>query len=289
MTEPRGLHENHATDPYLELIKRCLMNSIYEDPGKQVAVWSPKMEKLIRSRSRIARALVAVFGPIWVHMLRPKPFDAAIREDGRDWPSVAHTMIGRKRLDNIEFCVKDVLKRGVQGDLIETGVWRGGAVIFMRAILNAYKVADRSVWAADSFEGLPRPNAKKYTADAHDKFHTHTELAVSLDEVRENFLRYGLLDDQVKFLKGWFRDTLPTAPIERVAVMRLDGDMYESTMDALVHLYAKLSVGGYVIIDDYNALPACKEAVHDYRRSQNITEEMKPIDWGAVYWRRSSE
>ena len=198
-------------------------------------------------------------------------------------------MIGRKRLDNIEFCVKDVLGRGVQGDLIETGVWRGGAVIFMRAILNAYGVTDRSVWAADSFEGLPRPNAKKYAADARDKFHTHSELAVSLDEVRENFRRYGLLDGQVQFLKGWFRDTLPTAPIERLAVMRLDGDMYESTMDALVHLYPKLSVGGYVIIDDYDALPACKEAVHDYRRSQNITEEMQPIDWAAVYWRRSSE
>jgi O-methyltransferase len=90
--------------------------------------------------------------------------------------------------------------------------------------------------------------------------HKARELAVSLEQVKANFDRYGLLDDQVRFLKGWFRDTLPVAPIERLAVLRLDGDMYESPMDTLVNLYPKLSEGGYVIVDDYGAIPACRQA-----------------------------
>lgn len=207
--------------------------------------------------------------------------------EGRVWPSAAHTMIGLKRLDNIQSCVESVLADGVPGDLIETGVWRGGATIFMRAVLKAYGVQDRNVWVADSFEGLPPPDAEKYPQDAGDRHHTARELAISLEQVKSNFERYGLLDGQVRFLKGWFRDTLPTAPIEKLAVARLDGDMYESTMDALVNLYPKLSVGGYLIVDDYGAVPACRQAVHDYREAHGISEELVDIDWTGVYWRRA--
>lgn len=211
----------------------------------------------------------------------------AARIEGRDWPDYAHTMIGIKRLDNLQFCVEDVLARAIPGDLIETGVWRGGATIFMRAILKAYDVKDRFVWVADSFEGLPIPNPEKYPVDAGDPHHTFKELAISIDQVKSNFARYNLLDDQVRFLKGWFRDTLVEAPIEKLSVLRLDGDMYESTMDALIHLYPKVSSGGFVIVDDYGAISSCRQAVEDYRATHNITEEIIPIDWTGVYWQRS--
>ena len=121
----------------------------------------------------------------------------------------------------------------------------------MRALLKAYAVKDRLVWVADSFKGLPVPNPEKYPADTGDRLHEFKELAVPLDQVKSNFAKYGLLDNQVRFLKGWFRDTLPNAPVEQLAIIRLDGDMYESTMEALVHLYPKLSRGGYSIVDDY--------------------------------------
>jgi hypothetical protein len=208
--------------------------------------------------------------------------------EGRIWPLVAHTMIGLKRLDNLEFCIEQVITNGVVGDLIETGVWRGGATIFMRAVLKAYGVTDRYVWVADSFEGLPPPEAGKYPHDAGDTLHEARELAISLEQVKANFERYGLLDDQVRFLKGWFRDTLPVAPIERLAVLRLDGDMYESTMDTLVNLYPKLSEGGYVIVDDYGAIPACRQAVHDYRSANAITEEIHDIDWTGIFWQKGN-
>jgi len=175
--------------------------------------------------------------------------------------------------------------RHVPGDFIETGVWRGGATIFMRAILQAYR-SDRTVWVADSFAGLPPPNAAQYPQDAGDWLHTRPELAVSLDEVRANFARSGLLDEQVRFLPGWFRETLPDAPIERLAVLRLDGDMYESTMDALRALYPKLSVGGYCIIDNYGAMESCQQAIHDYRREHGITDTIHTVDWTGAYWKR---
>jgi hypothetical protein len=197
-------------------------------------------------------------------------------------------MIGLKRLDNLEFCIEQVITNGVPGDFIETGVWRGGATIFMRAVLKAYGVTDRCVWVADSFEGLPPPDARKYPPDAGDRLHEATALAVSLEQVKANFDRYGLLDDQVRFLKGWFRDTLPAAPIERLAVLRLDGDMYQSSMDALVNLYPKVSQGGYVIVDDYGAIPACRQAVNDYRAANGITEEIRDIDWTGIFWQKGN-
>lgn len=205
--------------------------------------------------------------------------------DGHSWPSRAYTMIGLKRLDNLHFCIEDVLANNVPGDLIETGAWRGGATIFMRAVLKSHGVTDRLVWVADSFEGLPKPDPN-YPADAGSKLHEETELAVSLPEVKKNFSRYGLLDNQVKFLKGWFKDTLPDAPIERIAVLRLDGDLYQSTMDGLNNLYPKLSSGGYCIIDDWGAVPVCRQAVLDYREKHGITEEIEIIDWGGVYWKK---
>ena len=115
------------------------------------------------------------------------------------------------------------------GDLLEAGVWRGGACIFMHAILKAYGETGRRIWGADSFQGLPAPNPDKYPADSGQVFHCHTELAVSLEEVRRNFAKYGLLDDQVVFLQGWLQDSLPVAPIERLALLRIDADLYEST------------------------------------------------------------
>jgi len=195
-------------------------------------------------------------------------------------------MIGLRRLENIRFCVEDVLRRSVPGDLIETGVWRGGACIFMRAVLKAHGVVDRNVWLADSFQGLPKPDAR-YAQDAGDLHHTAPELSVSRSQVEDNFRRYGLLDDQVKFLVGWFADTLPGAPIERLAVLRLDGDMYGSTIQALESLYDKLSKGGYVIVDDYT-LKGCRAATDDFRRDRGISDEPIVIDRsGAVYWEKS--
>ncbi|SFX72661.1 O-methyltransferase [Thermoactinomyces sp. DSM 45891] len=212
------------------------------------------------------------------------------RQKGLDWPSIAHSMIGRERMNNLHQCMDSVIKEGIPGDFIETGVWRGGSCIFMRGFLKAHQITDRTVWAADSFEGLPMADPN-YPADQHSlsvAFHTMNFLKVSLEEVLENFRKYDLLDNQVAFLKGWFKDTLPAAPIQKIAIARLDGDMYASTWDALSNLYDKVSLGGYVIIDDY-FLPFCQEAVHDFRNQFGITDTLVDIDGSGSYWRKTKE
>jgi hypothetical protein len=215
-------------------------------------------------------------------------FDPEARRNGQDWPSEAETMIGWKRLDGLQTCVEDILRRNIPGDLFEAGVWRGGASILMRGVLKVYGDTRRIVWLADSFQGLPQADAVRYPADAGDHLADfNAYLGVPLQEVKNNFARYGLLDEQVRFLAGWFRDTLPGAPVERIAILRLDGDMYESTTDILENLYWRVSPGGYVVIDDYGALANCKAAVHDFRDKHRITERIQPIDWTGVLWQRS--
>jgi hypothetical protein len=244
---------------YLDLLKRCLTRTLFPDAS-----------------------IVAGLEP------RPGKFDAAIRKDGRDWPAEAETMVGMLRLNNVQECAEAALRNGVPGDFFEAGVWRGGTAILMRAILAAYDDRTRRVWVADSFEGLPRPDAAHYPADAGDRhWELSPYLAVPLEEVKHNFERYRLLDGQVRFLPGWFKDTLPGAPVGAIAVLRIDGDMYESTYQALDALYPKLSAGGYLIVDDYGALPNCKRAVHDFRERFGIRETIQAIDWTGVYWRKS--
>jgi O-methyltransferase len=245
---------------YLELMKDCVIGAVYRDPGNT---------------------------PTFGASSAPPAYRPEAREQGQDWPLVAHSMIGNRRMLNLWTLCEDVIARDVPGDFIETGAWRGGACIFMRALLKVYGVRDRTVWVADSFEGLPPPNADKYPLDRTWDFHLAPQLAVSLEQVRGNFDGYGLLDDQVRFLKGWFRDTLPTAPIERLAILRLDGDLYESTMDALKALYDKLSPGGYAIIDDFE-IEACRAAVEDFRRSRGIDDPIQVIDVSGVFWKKGS-
>lgn len=272
--------DSPAVALYLDVMAKMLTR--YEFEGRNVTVKLP-------SRSYESYLWDLVRGAMKgrdIRMVESGEFDREAREVGRDWPADAETMIGMKRLANVRACVESVIADGVPGDLIETGAWRGGSTIYMRAILKAHGETDRTVWVADSFEGLPAYDGR-YEADAGDQHHTRDELAISVDDVRDNFRRYDLLDEQVRFLVGWFSDTLPTAPIEQLAVLRLDGDMYSSTMDALDALYDKVSVGGYVIVDDYGAVPACAKAIHDFRDARGITDPIEEIDWAGVFWRKS--
>jgi O-methyltransferase len=266
---------------YLDLLERTLTRADATVEAKPVSADGPGV------RQAFKRRLLRELRARGLEVSRLRPVDPEARAEGRDWPEQAETMVGVRRLDNLRDCIVDVVERDVPGDIVETGVWRGGAMIFARAVLKTLGETERLVWCADSFEGLPPPDAATYPADEGDRHSTEDELAVSVEDVRANFARYGLLDDRVRFLKGWFRDTLPSAPIERIAVLRLDGDMYESTIVALQSLYDKVSPGGYVIVDDYGAVLACKQAVDDFRRERAIDDQLVEIDWTGSYWRRS--
>ena len=268
--------ETNARDLYLELMKRALLGELGAPAEKLVAIGSARRPlKRVVQRSLERRGLV---------LAKTVTEDRTQRLEGRIWPLDAVTMVGRPRLDDLQRCVEEVVARDVPGDCIETGVWRGGASMLMRAVLNAHGARDRKVWLADSFAGLPPPDPR-YPADTDGTFHLHERLAIPLEEVQENFARFGLLDESVVFLKGWFADTLPRTKDVAWSLIRLDGDMYQSTMDALTNLYDQLAVGGWVIVDDY-AIPACRDAVTDFRRDHGISEPLQEVDWTAVRWRR---
>jgi O-methyltransferase len=266
---------------YIELLKKVLCDYHHSNMPEYRPLYSSPV-----IRVKLLRLFDKVFRMFNYAICTVNENSEELRITGNVRPVYADTMIGMIRLNNIEYCIKDVINNNVEGDLIELGVWRGGAVILMRALLKEMNVTNRTVWVADSFKGLPPPNSAKYPADKGDKLSKFGELSVSEEMVKYNFEKYGLLDDKVKFLKGWFKDTLPAAPIKKLALLRLDGDMYESTMDGLINLYPRLSVGGYVIIDDWGAIPACKKAVEDYRSKYSINEEIITIDSTGVFWKK---
>jgi len=232
----------------------------------------------------------------------PDPDEMQIRTEQDKWfgryhPRKAHAMTGMARLHNVVKLSQRIFDAGVPGDFMECGVWRGGASILMKACLVAADCRNRNLWVADSFEGLPEPNLEKWPKDRFKiKIWEDPKLSVSLSEVQENFKKYGLLDSSVKFLEGWFEDTIPSAPVEQLALLRLDGDMYGSTWVCLEHLYPKLAVGGYIIIDDYYALRQATQATDDYRKKHKIEtgltscEENAPDGkgWG-VFWRKEDD
>ncbi|MBT8594000.1 macrocin O-methyltransferase [Polynucleobacter paneuropaeus] len=256
---------------YINLMKKILLNDIYDEHEYLIK------GAQINGNGTAAGEFTAI----------PRIIDSIAKDLGRIWPptKMAHTMIGRKRLENLQFCIEAIVSDQVPGDLIETGVWRGGATIFMKACIKALNERDRVIWVADSFEGLPPPS-QLYPLDNGDVHYTYPELAVSLEKVQDNFKKYDLLDEKIHFLKGWFSETLKTDAIGKLAIIRLDGDMYESTIDAISALYPKLSKGGFLIVDDY-CLQPCAQAIHDYRTQHNIHDEIIDIDGTGVFWRKN--
>lgn len=205
-------------------------------------------------------------------------------EDLRNFTEFSTTLVGRKRLDHLQTCIETVLEEGVPGDFLEAGVWRGGCCVFMRAVLEAHGCRDRTVWVADSFAGMPASIAPEDEAYAMDRSRMPV-LAVPEEEVRKNFARFGLLDGQVRFLGGWFEDTLPRSETGTLAILRVDCDLYSSTSTVLQHLYPRVVPGGWVIIDDYGILPPCRKAVDDFRDRLKIKVPVERIDQHAVAWR----
>jgi len=262
-------------DLYLDLLKKCLINSIYEDAP----------------------------APFFIDGESTNQYSSERRSAGRDWPTKAHTMIGLHRLNNLQSLAKRVLEDGIEGDFLEAGVWRGGATIFMRGILKAYSVRDRLVWVADSFCGFPpvdKVSSRSFTSpqlrtavngveasDPHWKSVLETlRTGTTLEDVKRNFERYDLLDEQVRFLPGFFSDTLPSGPVKKIAILRADGDLYDSTYQILDNLYPRVSLGGYVIIDDYHTFSECRQAAHDYLSATRKVVELEDIDADAVFWQK---
>ncbi len=271
---------------YLDLLARALVNLIY--PEHELRLEHLAEHGITGDRVTDQRAM----RDIGIHKAERLAALVAAKIDGRNWErrvtSQSHTMVGLRRLQSLERCAARVFADRVPGDFLEAGVCQGGAAIFMRALQVAYDEGARRTWLADSFAGLPPPEHPKDVADGLDFTESvQPWLAANLESVQENFRTYDLLSDHVRFLPGWFSETLPTATVDRLAILRVDADLYASTLEALDALYDRVSTGGYVVIDDYWALDACRAAVDDFRSSRSIDEPLRRIDWAAVLWRKT--
>lgn len=212
-----------------------------------------------------------------------------LRAAGMDWPLHGLTMIGLRRLDDLQGCVETIVREDVPGDLIEAGSWRGGASLLMRATLDSLGAAKRCVWVSDSFQGFPRADGDLSAAyDLAVDLAGVDFLAIALDEVKASFARFGC-ERGVEFVPGFFEDTLPGLRGRRWSLVRLDGDTYDSITVALRSLYPGLAPGGFLVVDDYLPLDQCREAVENFRREHAIDEPIEEIDWSGVRWRRAPD
>ena len=206
------------------------------------------------------------------------------RVDGSDWPLDALTMVGLRRLDDLQARIEELVADGIEGDMIEAGAWRGGASILMRATLDSLG-DDRELWVADSFQGFPQPEIGTPDGTLETDMGALDYFAPGLDVVQGYFERFGV-SERVTFVPGFFEETMAGLEGRRWALIRLDADGHNATRLALDTLYGGLARGGYVVIDDYWAFEPCRMAVDQFL-AERAPVELRRIDWSGVFWRTS--
>ena len=204
------------------------------------------------------------------------------------------TMVSKERLDNVALSAWTVIKETIPGDFVETGVWRGGCSMISKAVaLISNQTQCHANWLFDSFQGLPSMTENDLGIEPKmsrkmDPPGSYNN--VNLDHVVHNF-RTMLNDDlnATYFVKGWFNSTVSTSLVNKISILRLDGDLYSSTMEVLDAFYPRVVSRGFVIIDDYGHWPQCKRAIHDYfdgKLKMDISKLLIKIDYTGVYFRK---
>jgi O-methyltransferase len=206
-----------------------------------------------------------------------------------------YTMTSAKRCRALWRICEEAITDKVVGSFVECGVWRGGSAGLMGKVIQN-RAAGRDLHLFDSFQGLPEPtpidgsDASVYSGDrASGQLAPIGQCVADYQSVR-NYLteELGLPATMIHFHVGWFQDTVPkdSTTLGPIAVLRLDGDWYESTRICLEHLYPLISPGGIVILDDYYYWEGCSKATDEYRVQMHIDAPLKRIDATACYWKK---
>lgn len=268
---------------YLDLLKKCLTRQIFDDDDFEIV---PRSRSL---KGRVARRAMQLLASRNLRLVRRGQTRVEDKIEGIGWPAKAETMMGVRRLDWLESTVVQIVSENIPGDFFEAGCWRGGAVIFLLGALRALRQTGRVVWAADSFAGYPAPTASSSEAD-HLLWERHDYFAVSRADFEQNVARYGLGGDALRVLEGFFDQSIPKAPIERLAMIRIDIDGYEGVSAVLDLLYPKLSPGGFVVVDELE-VAGCKRAIDEFFARNGLDKaQILPIQQKktkAAYWRKS--
>jgi hypothetical protein len=201
-----------------------------------------------------------------------------------------YTMTGVERILAAVRAVDTILDQGIDGDLVECGVWRGGSMMAMAYALLRRGVSGRMLWLYDTFAGMTAPTAKDVQFDgapaadllARSPRDAAIWAVAALDDVRRNLASTGYPAEMMQFVAGPVEVTIPRTIPAAIAVLRLDTDWYESTRHELVHLYPLLRAGGVLIVDDYGHWRGSKEATDDYFRDVDLPPHLHGIDYTGV-------
>ena len=254
---------------YFDLLEKTLTFSLWPEPLRPVSIVA--RSDILAKTLRLLDRVTSRFG---LRIAVDFPVRDESRENGDQWPVLAHTMVGRKRLRNIRELCAAVVQERIPGSFVECGVWRGGASMYARACLPI----SRPVYICDSFQGLPYDPNEPISANIDI-------LKVPLKEVLRNFDAFRLHKNVIPVV-GWFSDSLKNVP-GPIAILRADGDMFMSTLAILKNLYHKVSPGGFVIIDDYYRCPECKRATDCFLEDQGLAPDFIRIDRDALFWRKA--
>ena len=271
---------------YLDLLKAALLDEHYLENEVRIDHLVQSLERGQKPEANKLRDPVRHMRPAMRRLVTERR--GGHHTDAADAPAYfPYTTMGHARLDHLQQCLGTIRTEAVRGDLVECGTKRGGGAIFMRGFLEAYEIADRQVWVVDPFLASPTSTG---AAVSHSELpgggRGFPDLLADLNTVREGFDRFDLLDDHVRFLQGDFADTLHDAPIEKVALLRIGGDLDLSTADVLDALYDKIPMGGFVVVDDYEA-PTCRKAVDEFRARHGIQDPVERVDGTGACWRKA--
>jgi hypothetical protein len=188
------------------------------------------------------------------------------------------------RLRGLHEGVKWVIEKHLDGDIVKCGCARGGSAALMALTLRQLGER-RNLWLFDTFEGLPAPTADDPDYEIAELF-TGSCLG-QLDEVRKLFQDQGVADG-VRFVKGLFQNTISQSHIERIALLHIDGDWYESVKVCLEELYDRVVPGGIIQFDDYGYWKGARKAVDEFFAKRGIKVEMKRLDYSGRAMKRAS-
>lgn len=179
-----------------------------------------------------------------------------------------------------------VVANNIQGAIVECGVWKGGSVMISAATLKKLN-AEKEIYLYDTFEGMSEPTEKDVTFRNESAYQNWDKIKSSrsiifcystLEEVKKNVLSTGYPEDKFHFVKGKVEDTIPSIVPDKISILRLDTDWYESTYHELKHLFSRVAVNGVIIIDDYGYWKGAREAVDQFFKEMNIKPLLIRID-----------
>jgi O-methyltransferase len=240
----------------------------------------------------VKRAVRSVFRSVGLDVRRiaeqqfPPDFDAETRDICK--LVSPFTMTSPERIFALRQSVQYLVQNNIQGDFVECGVWRGGSMMAVARTLQGLGVTEKNLYLFDTFDGMSAPTQDDVAFNGESAIELLAQSAQkanpvraysALDEVKRNLLSTGYPAERMFFIEGKVEDTIPAQMPERIALLRLDTDWFESTYHELLHLYPRLSPGGVLIIDDYGHWAGARKAVDRYFAEHNLIPLLHRIDY----------